>query len=183
MKVSFRVALQNINIYIYIVCVSTWSLLIRGQKKPGPRPDRSPLRGLIQNSRRASPTLSYAESPPGISPGQLPERVHSSYPDIICVFLKHEIEAQSPSAHRNREIMKHFSLPFLPFSFSPLYSPGWRARVYPWAFHKLLEIFQKVSCNFSKSCPKVAKKKNQKLLEKTKTFFGLKLKYANSTTN
>ena len=37
----------------------------RGQKKLGPRPDRSPLayRGLIQNFRRASPPLSNAESP------------------------------------------------------------------------------------------------------------------------
>ena len=39
----------------------------RGQKKLGPRPDWSPLkfRGLIQNFRRASPHLSYAEYPPG----------------------------------------------------------------------------------------------------------------------
>ena len=37
----------------------------RGQKKLGPRPDWSPLGGLIQNFRRASPPLSYAESPPG----------------------------------------------------------------------------------------------------------------------
>ena len=35
----------------------------RGQKKLGQRPDRSPFRGLIQNFRRASPPLSYAESP------------------------------------------------------------------------------------------------------------------------
>ena len=62
------------------------------------------------------------------------------------------------------------------------------------AFHKLLEIFQKVSRNFSKSCSKVAKKKNnqkllfaltkvaQKLLKKTKTSFGLMLKNAICTT-
>ena len=49
------------------------------------------------------------------------------------------------------------------------------------AFHKLLEIFQKVSRNFSKSCSKVAKKNNQKLLKKTKTSFGLMLKNANCT--
>ena len=36
----------------------------RGQKKLGPRPDRSPLGGLIQNFRRASPPLSYAGPPP-----------------------------------------------------------------------------------------------------------------------
>ena len=45
--------------------------------------------------------------------------------------------------------------------------------------HKLLEIFQKVSRIFSKSCSK----NNQKLLEKTKTFLDLMLKYANFTTN
>ena len=61
------------------------------------------------------------------------------------------------------------------------------------AFHKLLEIFQKVSRNFSKSCSKVAKKNNQKLLlaltkvaqkllKKTKTSFGLMLKNAIFTT-
>ena len=36
------------------------------------------------------------------------------------------------------------------------------------AFHKLLEIFQKVSRNFSKSCSNVAQKNNQKLLFVTK---------------
>ena len=36
---------------------------LRGQKKLGPRPDRSFFRGLIQNFRRASPPLSYGESP------------------------------------------------------------------------------------------------------------------------
>ena len=62
------------------------------------------------------------------------------------------------------------------------------------AFHKFLEIFQKVSRNFSKSCSKIVKKKNnqkllfaltkvaQKLLKKTKTSFGLMLKNANCTT-
>ena len=42
----------------------------------------------------------------------------------------------------------------------------------------LLEIFQKVSRYISKSCSKVA----QKLLEKTKTFFGVMLKCANCRT-
>ena len=94
--------------------------------------------------------------------------------DIICVFSRHEIEARSPSAHCNREIMKHYCLPSIPFSFSPLYCPGWRARVCPWAFHKLLEIFQKVSRNFSKSFPKVAQKTIKscsKVARKNKTFF------------
>ena len=36
---------------------------LRGQKKLAPRPDRSSFRGLIQNFRRASPPLSYGESP------------------------------------------------------------------------------------------------------------------------
>ena len=60
------------------------------------------------------------------------------------------------------------------------------------AFHKLLEIFQKVSHNFPKSLLKSCSKNNQKLLfltkvaqkllEKTKTYFGLKLKFVNCTT-
>ena len=39
----------------------------RVQKKLGPRPDRSPLGGLIQNFRRASPLFSYAKCPPPLS--------------------------------------------------------------------------------------------------------------------
>ena len=58
------------------------------------------------------------------------------------------------------------------------------------AFHKLLEIFQNVSLNFSKSCSKnnrklvFVRKVVQKLLEKHKNLFifGLMLKYANCTT-
>ena len=46
-----------------IVCVLTWSLL--GLKKIAWAAPRSvSLRGLIQNFRRTSPPLSYAESPP-----------------------------------------------------------------------------------------------------------------------
>ena len=51
-----------------------------------------------------------------------------------------------------------------------------------------LEIFQKVSRNFSKSCSKndqkllFVTKVAQKLLEKTKTFFALMLECANCTT-
>ena len=52
----------------------------------------------------------------------------------------------------------------------------------------LLEIFQNVSRYFSKICSKnnqkllFVTKVAQKLLEKTKTFLGLMLKYANCTT-
>ena len=47
-------------------------------------------------------------------------------------------------------------------------------------FHKLLEIFQKVFRNFSKSCPKGAQKTIKSCWKKTKRFFGLMLKYTNS---
>jgi len=43
------------------VCVLTWSLL--GVKKAWATPRSVSFRGLIQNFRRASPPLSYAESP------------------------------------------------------------------------------------------------------------------------
>ena len=36
---------------------------LRGQKEVGPRPDWSPLGGLIQNFRRTSPPLSYGRPP------------------------------------------------------------------------------------------------------------------------
>ena len=55
-------------------------------------------------------------------------------------------------------------------------------------FHKLLEIFQKVSRNFSKSCSRnnqeiaFVTKVAQTFLEETKTFFGLMLKFANRQT-
>ena len=47
----------------------------RGQKKLGPRPDRSPLGALIQNFRRASPPHSYTESSPGVIPNESREHV------------------------------------------------------------------------------------------------------------
>ena len=56
------------------------------------------------------------------------------------------------------------------------------------AFHKLLEIFQTVSRDFSRSCSKnnqkllFVTKVAQKLLEKKKLVYGLVLKYANCTT-
>ena len=37
----------------------------RGQNKVGPRPGWSPLGGVIQNSRRVSPPLSYGSPPRG----------------------------------------------------------------------------------------------------------------------
>ena len=40
-------------------------IAFKGQKKVGPRPVRSPLGGLIQNFRRASPPLSCGSPPPG----------------------------------------------------------------------------------------------------------------------
>ena len=50
---------------IHIVCVLTWSLL--GVKKTWATPRSVSLRDLIQNFRRASPPLSYEESPPRAS--------------------------------------------------------------------------------------------------------------------
>ena len=56
---------------ICIVCVLTWSLL-GVKKKAWVTPRSVSFRGLIQNFRRASPPLSYAESPPeSISPSFL----------------------------------------------------------------------------------------------------------------
>ena len=49
----------------FLICLCFNMVSFRDQKKLGPRPDRSPLlRGLIQNFRRASKPLSYAEFPP-----------------------------------------------------------------------------------------------------------------------
>ena len=49
--------------------------------------------------------------------------------NIICMFTRHESEAQSLSPHYNKKVGKHFSIPSVPFPFAPLSSPGWR--VYP----------------------------------------------------
>ena len=49
---------------MYIVCVLTWSLL-GVQKIASATPRSVSFRGLIEKFRRASPPLSYAESPPG----------------------------------------------------------------------------------------------------------------------
>ena len=42
------------------------------------------------------------------------------------MFIRHESEAQSLSAHHNKKVGKHFSIPSVPFPFAPLSSPGWR---------------------------------------------------------
>ena len=87
--------------------------------------------------------------------------------------------------------------PLLQLSISPLLLVSGGTTLPCWstknrALHKLLKIFQTVSRNLSKSCSKVAKKKNQKLLfvtkvaqkllAETKAVLGLMLKYANCTT-
>ena len=61
------------------VCVLTWSLL--GVKKVWASPRSVSFRGLIQNIRRASPPLSYAESPP------LPWGFYRTLTSLICVDL------------------------------------------------------------------------------------------------
>ena len=44
----------------------------------------------------------------------------------VIMFMSHESEAQSVSAHYNKKVGKHFSIPRVPFPFAPLSSPGWR---------------------------------------------------------
>ena len=46
--------------------------------------------------------------------------------NIICMFVRHESEAQSLSPHYNKKVGKHFSIPSVPSPFAPLSSPGWR---------------------------------------------------------
>ena len=46
--------------------------------------------------------------------------------NIMCMFIRHESEAQSLSPHYNKKVGKHFSIPSVPFPFAPLSSPGWR---------------------------------------------------------
>ena len=46
--------------------------------------------------------------------------------NIMCMFIRHESEAQSLSPHYNKKVGKHFSIPAVPFPFAPLSSPGWR---------------------------------------------------------
>ena len=42
------------------------------------------------------------------------------------MFIRHESEAQSLSAHSFKKVGKHFSIPSVPSPFAPLSSPGWR---------------------------------------------------------
>ena len=71
MKVSFRVAREQILKILYFQFVlftrfmkSKFKMVsLRGQKEVGPRPDSSPLGGLISNFRRTSPPLSYGSPP------------------------------------------------------------------------------------------------------------------------
>ena len=54
----------------FLICLCFNMVSFRDQKKLGPRPDRSPLGGLIQNVRRASPPFHMRSYPPGfIGPG------------------------------------------------------------------------------------------------------------------
>ena len=46
--------------------------------------------------------------------------------NIICMFIRHESEAQSLSPHYDKKIGKHFSIPSVPSPFVPVSSPGWR---------------------------------------------------------
>ena len=46
--------------------------------------------------------------------------------NIMCMFIRHESEAQSLSPHYNKKVGKHFSIPSVPSPFAPLSSPGWR---------------------------------------------------------
>ena len=70
---SFSYLLHSYN-PSFCICLCFNMVSFRDQKKLGLRPDRSPLAGLIQNFRRASPPLSYAEYP-------LPEKDIKNYAD------------------------------------------------------------------------------------------------------
>ena len=61
-KVSFRVAREKI--YKYIFDMYFFVVSFRGQKNAWATPRPVSFRGFIQNFRRASSPLSYAESPP-----------------------------------------------------------------------------------------------------------------------
>ena len=61
----------------FLICLCFNMVSFSGKKKLGPRPDRSPLGGFIQNFRRASPPLSYAEFPPGESTTLPPPKLES----------------------------------------------------------------------------------------------------------
>ena len=76
---------ENIKIYIYCLCFNMVSFQ-QGSKKAWATPRSVSFRGLIQNFRRASPPLSYAESPralafPQTSFGVRSSRIHFSPTD------------------------------------------------------------------------------------------------------
>ena len=51
---------------------------------------------------------------------QLPVRGVPAILNIICIFIRHESEAQSLSPHYNKKVGKHFSIPAVPSPFAPL---------------------------------------------------------------
>ena len=62
-KVSFRVAREKKEIYIYIYCLCFNMVSFRGQKKLGPLPDRSPL-GVEFKISDEHPHPFHMRSPP-----------------------------------------------------------------------------------------------------------------------
>ena len=62
--IRFIYSIHIIKVFSF-VCVLTWSLLGVKKSCAWTTPRSVFFRGLIQNFRRASPPLSYAESPPG----------------------------------------------------------------------------------------------------------------------
>ena len=52
----------------FLICLCFNMVCFRGEKKAWATPRSVSFRGLIQKVRRASPPLSYEESPPGIPP-------------------------------------------------------------------------------------------------------------------
>ena len=46
--------------------------------------------------------------------------------NIICMSIRHESKEQHLSAHYNKKVGKHFSIPSVPSPFAPFSSPGWR---------------------------------------------------------
>ena len=55
----------------FLICLCFNMVSIRSQKKAWAMPRSVSFTGLIQNFRRASPPLSYAESPPGTEYSQM----------------------------------------------------------------------------------------------------------------
>ena len=66
-------------------------IAFKGQKKVGPSPVRSPLGGLIQNFRRASPPLSCGSPPPGKQIEIAPSKIEVAVSKIEIAVSKIEI--------------------------------------------------------------------------------------------